>query len=90
MEDGWPENMDEWYEYIQSLEPSKLHDKAYAVNGMKFVEMLQEEEYTPQEIEDILFWFAYRLDEEEITFVPNQGGFYCSYQEILERGKEGE
>jgi hypothetical protein len=88
--DQYPNDMTEWYTYIQELDVSDLTDKAYAVNGITFVEILQEEGYSPQDIEDILYWFAERLDEEETTFLPKKGaGFYCSYQRILRKGRSG-
>lgn len=83
----WPEDMDEWYDYVYSLSSSKLTDKAYAVNSLKFVELLQEEGYSSQEIEDILFWFAQRLHEEDTCFVPDKGsGMYLSYRTLLRDG----
>jgi hypothetical protein len=88
-----PQEMSEWYEYIQQIPVEKLTDKAYAANSLSFVEALQEDGYSPQEIEDILYWFAERLDEEETTFVPSYGsGLYLNYQTLLadERGDSEE
>lgn len=79
-----PENMNEWYEYVQSIDSDELTNKAYAANSLSFVEALQEDGYTAQEIEDILFYFAQRLHEEDTCFVPKKGsGMYLSYQTLL-------
>lgn len=84
----WPKSLDEWKEYVESIPASDLTDKAYAVNGMRFVELLQEDGYEPDEIEEIFYMFARRLHREETTYVPPRGSdFYISYQRLLrERG----
>lgn len=87
-EETFPENLDEWRTYINNIPVHDLTDKAYAANGLKFVELLQEEGFSPQEIDEILYLFAKRLDDEETTYVPTKGpGFYCSYQTLLEDRK---
>lgn len=87
MDQGWPENLREWETYVQRLPDSKVTDKAYAVNGIQFVEMLQEDGYSADEIETILYFFARRLHECETAYVPADGDFYISYQRLLrERG----
>lgn len=79
-----PQTIEEWSAYVLNIPEDKIVDKAYAANSLSFVKMLSEEGYEAFEIEQILRFFAERL-EASGRFVPDGGdGFYLSYADLLE------
>ena len=82
-----PKTIEEWKEYIGSLKPMQLVAKSEAANTLSFVRQMQDEDYSPKDIEEILYSFADRLNKIGLE-VPSHGdGMYTSYAELLERKK---
>lgn len=56
-----PKSLPEWKQYLDGLSGLELRDKAQAANSMGFVEQLEEEGYSPDEIETLFILIARRL-----------------------------
>lgn len=58
-----PKTLDEWKAYAAELEGMTLREKAIAANSMEFVDQLQEEGYSADEIHSIYVYIARRFAE---------------------------
>lgn len=56
-----PKSLAEWKQHLEQLSGLELRDKAQAANSMGFVETLEEEGYSPDEIETLFILIAKRL-----------------------------
>lgn len=53
-----PETMEEWLQYVAILTEDELYSKAIAANTQKFLGMLLEDGFTPQEVKSLMQGFA--------------------------------
>jgi hypothetical protein len=56
-----PKTLAEWKQHLDGLSGLELRDKAQAANSIVFVEALEAEGYTPDEIETVFILIAKRL-----------------------------
>ena len=76
-----PKTMEEWTAYIGELTGPALYSKALAANSVTFVRMLENEGYTPEQIEHILTMFAEQFEVDDQT-VPSNGS-YIDFNALL-------
>lgn len=79
-----PQNVQEWLDWVNTLEGDDFLNKADAANSGPFVEMLREEEYNSQEIGMILYAFAKRHYDIGIDPPRKRTGDYRGYLELVE------
>ena len=79
-----PENLEEWSKYVSGLEEEELWSKALAANSLEFVQVLQEEGFSPEEITQILLMFARQFLVTEQALPVDAAGQYLSYPALLE------
>lgn len=74
-----PRTLEEWQQYIRSLDAEELFNVAYAAGTMKFAEKLRGEGYAAKEITTILTRIAFRLLELEVA-PPREGACVVDYR----------
>lgn len=79
-----PQNVQEWLDWVKTLEGDDFLNKADAANSGPFVDMLREEGYDTQEIGIILYAFASRHRDIGIDPPRKRTGDYRGYLELLE------
>ena len=79
-----PVTVEEWGAYISKLSGAKLFSQAIAANTLDFVRMLQDEDFSGDEITDILLLFAMRFDQLGVEIPHGFPGEYVSYPDLLD------
>ncbi|MBK7864540.1 MAG: hypothetical protein IPJ65_39260 [Archangiaceae bacterium] len=77
-----PKDVAEWKAHLDGLSGLELRDKAQAANSMQFVELLQEDGFSADDIEAIFVLIAKRLVAN--GQVPPFDGLY-DYSELARR-----
>ena len=82
----YPKTIDEWREYVSSLSGEELRSKARAANSWTFVQMLQDEKMSPEDISELFRLFAAQFVQTG-QMPPSDGG-YTNYAEIADLDPE--
>lgn len=82
-----PQTIEEWFEYIASLEPNDLYEKAQVANTLEFVRVLREEGMEPRNITRILKHFGARLVVLGMELPGRTSGSYLDYASLLEQSR---
>jgi hypothetical protein len=78
-----PNTVEEWAEYIKTLDGPQLWSKSIAANSIEFVRILQEELFSPEEITEIFLLFALQFVEVDMA-PPEMPDQYLSYADLLD------
>lgn len=78
-----PRTQEDWASYVASLSGEILWSKAVAANTLSFVQGLQEEGSSGQDITDILLLFALRLEQDGQAVPTDMPGQYLIYPALL-------
>ena len=79
-----PVTVEEWGQYITTLNGAKLFSVALAANSLAFVRDLQEEGFPNEDITDVLIMFAMRFRQVDLDPPTGFPGEYLSYPDLLD------
>lgn len=83
-----PQTVEEWFEYIASLPPEDLFEKARVANTLEFVQVLRGEGLPPKDITRILKHFGARLLALDMALPGRTDGAYLDYASLMEQGRK--
>jgi hypothetical protein len=78
-----PENLDEWAQYIEALSGQELWSKGIAANTLEFVQTLQDEEFSGEDIAQILYMMAQQFIKTDQLMPTDMPGQYLSYPGLV-------
>lgn len=77
-----PKSLAEWRSYVAKLSEDALFEQAKAANSLGFIQTLQDEEYSADEIHEIFLAFARALGKTGLR--PPADGVYDYFKLIEE------
>lgn len=83
-----PQTLPEWFEYVDSLSPENLYEKARVANTLAFVRVLREEGMEPRDITRLLRRFALRLLALGMELPGRSDGAYLDYASLMEQQRK--
>jgi hypothetical protein len=83
MAETFPASVEEWQQYISGLTGDVLWAKATACNHIGFVRMLEDEGYSPDEIEAVFLAFAKQFQADGQEPPSGEGGDYFDFMDLL-------
>jgi hypothetical protein len=84
-----PGTLEEWGEYIASLEDARLEIESEAANSLDFGDVMEEEGYSPTEILEILKLFALEMHRRGFALPDRGAGMVTSYYTLVHGFPDG-
>lgn len=79
-----PESLEEWAQYIEELNGQDLWSKGVAANSLEFVQILQGEGFSGEDISQILYMMAKQFLKTGQMMPLDMPGQYLSYPGLVE------